>query len=267
MVKVHSIRSLYGGIIVVLQPSVLPVEPFYFVFTLTQIEVSVLYAGVAQMGSHAKGVAWQMDAHVGLFHAEVVDQYPPLVRAFRGVHLSRIAKQNIQVCTLKLSGIHTQLLAFQVDAVTLYRELPDGSLHLSVRDKLHGVQLNPAELEFIHFHLTVKQRLQLHVDHHLADVGHGVFLERIGTSRTCTGLDHAHALNTNIQRKFKIHMLHADFHARLFRRNSRHPLYSPVLNGGQVKQHGQQSKQQYGNQNGYSQPLQSAHHALVIIAI
>ena len=164
--------------IVILEASVPPFKLPQTIVFLTEIERAVPGFRFTQMSCHLQGISRQMDSYIRTFYAEVVNQNLPLVLTLSSVYGGRVTQDDVYVGILQLRGIHPQLFSFQVDTVAFQGKLPQCAFHLRVGYKVGGIHLHAFQIQFIHFHLALEKRLQLHIHDHFTDICYGILLKR-----------------------------------------------------------------------------------------
>ena len=71
--------------------------------------------------------------------------------------------------------VHVHTLLAQVDAMSLQLEFAHIALDTCLVDEIGGIHLHLREVQFINHHLITEEGQQLHIYHHLLDVGYGIF--------------------------------------------------------------------------------------------
>ena len=89
-----------------------------------------------------------------------------------------------------------------------------------------------SNVKFVNLNLLLEQWQQLYVGKQMADIGNSIFDLR----KRVVGLNNLHIIQPKIQRKFEVYVTYGNFKARFFRSIFGHMLYSPILNGREVKQ-------------------------------
>ena len=96
----------------------------------------------------------------------------------------------------------------------------------------------------INYHLAIKQRQQLNVNYQTFYIGDGIWL-----------MDDLHIVHTQVEGERKVYMAYGDVHAGLLGGVSSHLINHPILHRGQIKQDGEQDKQQdWAQQNAQYPP-------------
>ena len=71
--------------------------------------------------------------------------------------------------------VHVHPLPTQVYAMCLQLEFAHIALDAGLVDEIGGIHLHLREVQFINHHLVAEEWQQLHLNHHLLDVGYGIF--------------------------------------------------------------------------------------------
>ena len=71
--------------------------------------------------------------------------------------------------------VHVHTLLAQVYAMCLQLEFAHIALDPGLVDEIGGIHLHLREVQLINHHLITEEGKQLHIYHHLLDVGYGIF--------------------------------------------------------------------------------------------
>ena len=71
--------------------------------------------------------------------------------------------------------VHVHTLLAQVYAMCLQLEFAHIALDTGLVDEIGGIHLHLREVQFVYHYLITEEWQQLHIYHHLLDVGYGIF--------------------------------------------------------------------------------------------
>ena len=197
-----------------------------------------------------------MECHVALGDIQLVDEDAPRWVALGGVGGHRVGQCHVDDGTVERRGVHPQHVGLEVDAVALYVQPVETSLHPYGGNESIGIEFGISEREFIHLHLSFEKGFELYARHQFAHIGDGVAQVGYGV----IGFDHLEILDAQVEREFQGHVSHADVHARFLRGIGHHLLCHPILYWRYIEQHKNQQKEQDGRQYDADNPFKHFFH-------
>ena len=143
--------------VVIIQLSVRPVQFFQSVNTLAQVERAIAGHRFPQVCSYLKRVARQVNGDVRAADVQLIQPDFPSCLALCRVLWNAVGQCHLQLSVFQVGLIHTHCRAAQVDAMAHQVQLSDGTLHLSGRNEVDGIEFQALERQLIHLHFLVQQ--------------------------------------------------------------------------------------------------------------
>ena len=221
-----------GWLLVIAEPSAVPMDLGDGVEALEQIHVDLPHTAFVHQQRHGDGIARCAKGKGGVVDSYVVEVDLPEVLRLCRVFLCRVSELHEEISVVEQRTVHAHVLLGEVDAVRLELQLADLAADAHVADEVGGVDLHVAQGELVDHDLLVEQRPELHVGHGTRDERHGVGLGFEGI----VGLKGAHVFQREVEGKGEAHMAHADRHARLLRGHGRGFCHCPVLKRREIEQ-------------------------------
>ena len=207
----------------VAQRTVRPTDAAHAVSRCSQVSHQFLHDDFSHAGLHQRSVIHPEGQH-RLADSQFVGMYLPVVLLLGSILRYGIIEHDVQHSFLQRGTVQLHRLLVQVYSLAAHEESSNASLHVCCLYEITRIYLYPIDFQLIDNHTFIHQWLKLYINYKTTYISNGILL------------DDLNLIDFQIEGERQADIPYGDVHARLFRGNSCHLIYSPVLHGRTIEQ-------------------------------